>query len=133
MRAGIADRAARGFGIGSANGTPYGALTGEHADATDPCDYHNRFFELAETNYPGLFPESLFVPTRLTPASFYRHYSSTGVFLGIANDVAFASGGPYPGTGSQGAGFILQLDLGASTGTALQMRMLSDKACCSAH
>ncbi|MGV3592108.1 MAG: hypothetical protein ACO1PZ_10500 [Gammaproteobacteria bacterium] len=203
----------RGFGIGSANGTPYGTLTGEHADATDPCDYHSRFFELAEANYPELFPESLFVLTRLTPTSFYRHYSSTGVFLGIANDVAFARGGPYPGTvvlgdvsrlvaggvdelvvprsepvvfpailegtyavsftsagpfapipagttydlalgadgelcldgvmlhspypdpgdpdvvywGSQSAGFILQLDLGASTGTALQMRMLSDE------
>lgn len=207
------DGAFTGFGVGGVNGTRYGTLTGERADATDPCDYHSRFFELAEASYPELFPESIFVLTRLTPTSFYRFYSSTGVFLGIADDVAYARGGPYVGTvvlgdvrrlvaggvdelviprsepvvfpailegtydvsftsagpfaplpagaafalalgadgelcldgvtlnapypdpsdprvvywGSQSAGFILQLDLAASNGSALQMRMLSDE------
>lgn len=87
-----------GIRIGNANGTHYGTLTGERADETDPCDYHSRFFELAEANYPELFPESIFVLTRLTPTSFYRYYSSTDVFLGIANGVAFVNGGPYSET-----------------------------------
>ncbi|MDY6983267.1 MAG: hypothetical protein SV422_09275, partial [Pseudomonadota bacterium] len=84
-----------GMRVGNTNGTYYGTLTGERADATDPCDYHSRFFELAEANYPDLFPESIFVLTRLTPTSFYRYYSPTGIYLGIADDIAFASGGPY--------------------------------------
>lgn len=150
--------------------------------------------------------------TRLTPTSFYRYYSSTGIFLGISDDMAFARGGPYQGTvllgdvkrlvaggvdlviprsepvvlpailagtysvtftaagpfapvpagttyelalgpdgqlcldgtllhspypdpsapnvvywGSPNAGFMLQFDIGAGTGTALQMRMLTDE------
>jgi hypothetical protein len=87
-----------GFGLGSVNGTYYGLLAGERADITDSCDYHSRFFELAEANYPELFPESIFVLTQLTSTSFYRYYSSTGIFLGIANDIAYARGGPYQGT-----------------------------------
>lgn len=91
-----------GFGIGSPNGdgttTSFGVLTGERAEARDPCDVNNTFFELAEANYPELFPESIFVLTRLTSTSFHRYYSVTGITLGISNGVAFARGGPYQGT-----------------------------------
>src|SRR5690606_26510447 len=39
------------------NGASYGTLAGERSDdATESCDTNQLFFELAEANFPNLFP-----------------------------------------------------------------------------
>ena len=91
-----------GFGVGGADANgpaaAFGTLTGAQTETRDRCDVNSNFFELAEANYPELFPESIFVLTRLTSTSFYRYYSVTGITLSVANGLAYARGGPFLGT-----------------------------------
>ena len=66
-------------------------------------DNNQKFFELAEANYPELFPEGLFILTHITSTEFYRYYSATDTFLISRNGVVSARGGKF------GAGGVLLL------------------------
>ena len=68
-------------------------------------DNNQKFFELAEANYPELFPEGLFILTHITSTEFYRYYSATDTFLISRNGVVSARGGKF------GAGGVLLGDV----------------------
>lgn len=86
-----------GFAVASATGTSYGFFRAAEEPSANDCDINQRFFDLAESKYPLLFPEGVFVLTHMTSSEFYRYYSSTDTLLLIRDGQASAMGGNFGG------------------------------------
>ena len=89
-----------GIQLANENSVAYGDLLGQKSEGSvDDCDLSLAFFNLAESLYPDLFPEGLFVLTQLQSLEeFHRYYSLTGIYLRISGGIASAQGGQYGNT-----------------------------------
>jgi len=79
-----------GVDLASADGDSYGTLLGAKVSNTPvACGavaQSNDLFELAEAEYPDLFPASVFVFTQSDDNSDYRYYPATGLYLLVMDD-----------------------------------------------
>lgn len=94
-----------GITLADADGTSYGTLGGlKVSDTPEACGLsavNADFFELAENDYPDLFPASIFVFTQTDDDSEFRYYPPSGLYLAVTEDGAVVITGGDFGNGTE--------------------------------